>query len=135
MVWNVPNIGVSPAVIGEGLQASLLAEHLAIMMNSALSERMSAEHGVTIFDDFGLITDTVMNPAKYGLINVTDACGAVPTCDPSTYLFWDGIHPTSIGHALLAQQMIQAIPEPATYALLIAGLLVIAARSHRLRKF
>ncbi len=133
VVWNVPNIGLSPAIIDQGSQASLLAEQLAITMNSALTERMSGERGVTIFDDFGLITDAVMNPAQYDLINATDACGAVLACDPSTYLFWDGIHPTSIGHTLLAQQMIQTIPEPATYALLIAGLLVIAARLRRLR--
>ena len=131
VVWNVPNIGLSPAIIDQGTQASLLAEQLAITMNSALTDRMSSERGVTIFDDFGLITDAAMNPAQYDLINATDACGAVLACDPSTYLFWDGIHPTSIGHTLLAQQMIQTIPEPATYALLIAGLAVIVARLRR----
>ncbi len=63
--------------------------------------------------------------------HVTGACGAALACDPSTYLFWDGIHPTSAGHTLLAQQIIQAIPEPATYALLITGLLVISMQIRR----
>lgn len=136
VVWNVPNIGLSPAIIDQGPQASLVAEQIAVMMNNALSARMTAEHGVTIFDNFSLVTGAVMNPADYDLINVTDACGAVLACDPSTYLFWDGLHPTSAGHALLAQQMIQIIPEPATYLLLIAGLLVIGIQArHRYNFF
>ncbi|PXW81492.1 putative secreted protein with PEP-CTERM sorting signal [Nitrosomonas sp. Nm84] len=131
VVWNVPNLGLTPAIVSQGLQASVLGTQVAVAMNNALADRLANENGVTIFDDFSLVTAAAMNPADYGLTNVTDACGAVLACDPSTYLFWDGIHPTSAGHALLAQQMIQAIPEPATYALLIAGLLVISMQIRR----
>lgn len=131
VIWNVPNIGLSPAIANQGSQASLIGERVALAMNDALSDRISTEKGISIFDDFGLVTSVVMDPAGAGLINATDACGAVLACDPSTYLFWDGLHPTSAGHALLAQQMIQAIPEPATYVLLIAGLLVINMQIRR----
>ncbi len=131
VVWNVPNIGLTPAIISQGLLASSLGTQIAAAMNNALSDRLADENGVTIFDDFSLVTNAVMNPADYGLANVTDACGAVLACDPSTYLFWDGLHPTSIGHALLAQQMIQTIPEPTTYVLLITGLLVISIQIRR----
>jgi phospholipase/lecithinase/hemolysin len=41
-------------------------------------------------------------------MNVTDACIDVFTgtvCEPaSRYLFWDGIHPTRAGHAILAEE-------------------------------
>lgn len=125
VIWNVPNIGSAPALTIQGSQVSALGEQVAMAMNHALSDRMSFEPGVSIFDDFSLVTQAVMHPEVYGLTNVTDACGATPACDPSSYLFWDGLHPTSTGHVLLAQHMIQMIPEPATYALLIAGLLVV----------
>ncbi len=128
VVWNVPNIGLAPAITSQGPQASLAGEQIAMAMNDALSDRMLLEPDVTIFDDFSLVTGAVIDPAAAGLVNATDACGAVLSCDPSTYLFWDGLHPTSAGHALLAQHMIQMIPEPATYALLIVGLLVIGTQ-------
>lgn len=131
VVWSVPNIGLTPAITNQGLLVSSLGTQIAIAMNDVLADRLADEKGVTIFDDFSLVTTAVMNPTDYGLANVTDACGAILACDPSTYLFWDGLHPTSTGHALLAQQMIQTIPEPTTYALLIAGLLIIGMQIRR----
>ncbi|GKS68167.1 hypothetical protein W03_01710 [Nitrosomonas sp. PY1] len=128
VVWNVPNLGLLPAITEQGLQASFLGEQIALAMNDALSNRLSGEIGVTIFDDFSLVTQVAMDPASVGLMNATDACGAVAACDPSTYLFWDGLHPTSAGHELLAQHMIQAVPEPSTYLLLISGLLLISIK-------
>ena len=81
---------------------------------------------MTLFDLFGTISSFVANPAAFGFANVTDACGAIAGCDPSTSLFWDGIHPTSAGHALLAQEMFVAtVPEPADYMLMLGGLVVI----------
>lgn len=44
---------------------------------------------------------------------------------PDGYFFWDIVHPTTQGHALvagLALQAMAAVPEPATYAMAIAGL-------------
>jgi outer membrane lipase/esterase len=61
------------------------------------------------------------DPLRFGLVNVTDACAADLACDPSRYLFWDGIHPTSAGHALIAQAMIALVPIPGSLALLLAG--------------
>jgi phospholipase/lecithinase/hemolysin len=57
----------------------------------------------------------------------------VANCNPSTYLFWDGIHPTSAGHALLAREMlvVVAVPEPAEYALMMGGLVLITWRARR----
>ena len=68
---------------------------------------------------------------------VTDACGAVGSvCNPATSLFWDGIHPTSAGHAILAQGMLAvvAVPEPEEYALLVAGSLLVAWRTSAKRR-
>jgi phospholipase/lecithinase/hemolysin len=114
VVWNTPNVGLAPAV------NSFVGTLLADAMNSALGAQLSGEVGVRLFDVFGLVSGIAANPALYGLSNVTDACGGLPSCDG--YLFYDGIHPTAAGHAILGNAMVAAIPEPETYAMLLAGL-------------
>lgn len=61
----------------------------------------------TRIDAFGLFHDIVANAESYGLDNVTDTCVTpnIPpyACrKPDSYLFWDGIHPTRAGHAVIA---------------------------------
>ena len=68
-------------------------------------------------DRASFLAEVVANPASFGLSNVTERCytgdditfnGSGDVCPtPSSYLFWDGIHPTATGHALLAQAMLQ----------------------------
>jgi outer membrane lipase/esterase len=131
VVWNTPNLGLAPAVtaletVSPG--ASFLGSAVASSMNAALGLAMAHETGVTIFDDYGLLTAAVANPSAFGLTNVTDACGNILAgCNPATSMFWDGIHPTAAGHALLAGAMLHsaavvAVPEPETYAMMLMGL-------------
>jgi len=132
IVWNTPNLGLAPAIIDAGPEATFLGQTVATVMNNALARRMQGEAGVQIFDLYGLIGSVVADPAGYGLANVTDACGAVAGCDPMTYLFWDGIHPTSAGQAIIASAMITtAVPEPGTWALFAAGGLLLVLRRRR----
>ena len=135
VVWNTPNLGLAPAIAAGGPSVSFLGMAVASTMNGALAAELSDETGVRLFDVFGLVTSIAMNPGLYGLSNVKDACGAIAGCDASQYLFWDGIHPTATGHAILGNAMAAAIPEPETYALLIAGLgiLLFEARRRRAR--
>jgi outer membrane lipase/esterase len=126
IVWNAPPIGLAPAVRASGAGATLLATTLTASMNAAMSARLGGESGVRIFDLFDLVTDIAADPTGFGLINVTDACGAFSSCDPSKYLFWDGIHPTSAGHSLIANAMFAAlVPEPSSYMLVLVGLIVL----------
>ena len=105
IVWTAPNLGLSPAITANGPTAVSLATTLTYSMNAALAARLASETDVRTFDFFGLITSVNANPGAYGLINVSDAGGAVPGADLSTYLCWDGVHPTAAGHAILAQSM------------------------------
>ena len=116
IVWNVPDVGASPAVVAEGTSA--IATVLASSMNAALLAAIGGIPGVTIFDIFDLVGDVIANPLDFGLTNVTDACAQFVNCDPATYLFWDGIHPTSAGHQIISDAMLALVPEPATLALL-----------------
>jgi outer membrane lipase/esterase len=54
---------------------------------------------------FGLTNSIHANPGAYGLANVSDAGGAIPGADLSTFFSWDGIHPTAAGHSILAESM------------------------------
>ncbi|MDP1533057.1 MAG: SGNH/GDSL hydrolase family protein [Rubrivivax sp.] len=129
IVWNAPDVGLTPAARAFGPTAQFTSTTLATLMNDALSYRMQGEAGVTVFDVFGALNSIVANPFAYGLSNVTQACGfAGNLCSPATALFWDGIHPTAAGHQLLSNAMLAvvAIPEPETvwmFAIGLAGLL------------
>lgn len=133
IVWNVPDLGLTPAVTASGGLATALGHQVASFMNLALGNALAGEAGVQIFDTFGLLNAAVADPAAFGLTNVTDACGnADAGCDPLTSLFWDGIHPTSAGHALLADRMLAiAVPEPSSVVLLLAGLAFVVLRVRR----
>lgn len=128
VVWNTPNLGLVPAVTAGGPSASFLGSLVAGSMNAALGTAMADETGVTVFDAYGLLTAAVMNPSAFDLTDVTHACGdASFKCDLATSMFWDGIHPTAAGHALLANEMLRsaavvAVPEPETYAMMLMGL-------------
>jgi outer membrane lipase/esterase len=89
---------------------------------------------VGIVDTYSLLDSAIANPSAYGFTNVTGSCYAGPytgggtaCADPGQYLFWDGLHPTAAGHALIAADAEVALPEPASLATLSIGLAVLAA--------
>ena len=105
IVWDVVNLGLAPAMTTNGPNAAYLATTLTQAMNDALGYRLATETNVYTFDVFGLTTSIHANPGAYGLTNDSDAGGAIPGADLSTFLFWDGIHPTAAGHSILATSM------------------------------
>jgi outer membrane lipase/esterase len=128
IVWNAPNAGLTPASLAFGPAVSFASSSIATAFNTALAARLSTEPiTVKTFDVFGLYSSITADPAAFGFNNITDACGN-PNLDCSKdighALFWDGIHPTSAGHALLAQRMLAlAVPETSTYAMFLVGLI------------
>lgn len=116
LVWKVPNIGLTPAIRGLATKnpaISGLADSLTQAFNSALEAKVLAPleaSGATVtrLDVYSKLNEVVANGANFGLTNVTDACITPSTppfeCQqPDDYLFWDGIHPTAAGHAIIAQ--------------------------------
>ena len=118
LVWNAPDLGLTPAVLRLGQTvpfAPALATQQAALFNADLATRialLSGLPGIDIeeFDIFGLLQDVVANKAQYGFDVVNTAC-VTPndppfTCQtPDTYLFWDGLHPTKAGHAIIADEV------------------------------
>jgi hypothetical protein len=68
----------------------------------ALSGAIGTDPDVKLFDDFDLFNEVIADPGAFGLSNATDACAQFLTCDPSEFLFWDGIHPTSATEAIIS---------------------------------
>jgi outer membrane lipase/esterase len=129
IVWNAPNLGITPAVTAAG--GAGLGTLISQSFNDVLTWRLSSEIDVKTFDLFGLAGQAAAN----GFTNTTDACGAInPACntDMSKNLFWDGIHPTTAAHTLIAENMyVTAVPEPETFVLMVVGLGLIAMRTRR----
>jgi phospholipase/lecithinase/hemolysin len=133
IVWDTPNLALSPAVAG-GPTAGL-ADALVKAMNAAFYSNLANVAGVSIFDIYGLGTSIFQNPGKFGLTNVTDACGAIALADCSKYEYWDGIHPTTAAHTIIADAFIaQAVPELSTWAMLILGFGGVGFMAYRRRQ-
>ena len=116
LVWRVPNIGATPAIRGLGaLDPAIpgVADSLTQAFNAALEANVLAPLaasglGIVRLDVYAKLNQIIANGAAFGLTNVTNACitPSVPPfqCQtPDQYLFWDGIHPTAAGHAIIAQ--------------------------------
>jgi outer membrane lipase/esterase len=135
VVWDVADIGKTPFALSvPGLSG--LGTTVAQAYNLALAGRLAGEAGVIPFDIFGVVDAIVANPGAYGLVDVTNACGAaINACSTSTALFYDGIHPTAAGHALLASAMLTtvlaAVPESSSVLMLAAGMVVLVLRRRR----
>ena len=147
LVLGIPDLVTVPAV--RDFAADLLAGFKAgsEAMNREvprLLEKKRLEHpGVRLefLDLMSEETKWLSDPTRYGFTNVVEPAGVLST-DPllaasglagapptmpadqvAGYLFYDGVHPTSRAHALIAQvayDMIQ-VPEPTSGAVLYFG--------------
>lgn len=139
LLATVPDIGLTPAVRSFGLGGMALGSAIASAMNDALYAMLagltpSMTDGIRILDLYGLVDDVVAHPGDYGLTDVIDACAASQACidNPDTTFFWDGIHPTTVGHAILARAALRTIPEPGT--VLLIAIAAFALLSFELRR-
>jgi phospholipase/lecithinase/hemolysin len=88
------------------------------------------------FDTFGLLTDAFLDPSAFGFTNVTDACysefvvpGGTSCANPDEFLSWDGFHPTTATHRIIAEQVV--VPVPAAAWLFVSGLIGLLGLARR----
>jgi phospholipase/lecithinase/hemolysin len=119
LVWRAPNVALTPAIRSLGAGAGQLGTALSTGFNAGLDSvvaYLSQFPGISIsrLDAFAILNDLVQRPSAFGLTDVTTACitpDVAPfACDrPDEFLFWDGIHPTVVVHAILAQEAAAAV--------------------------
>lgn len=139
LFWNVPDMGKTPEFLFQGPDASAKATWISAAMNQALSDALkvfapNVRRDLLTFDVFGFMNRVFTDPAAFGLTDVTSACAYSIACiaDPSRALFWDGLHPTTAGHALLASAALASVnPEPEIYLLFGIGLAAIGWQRRR----
>jgi phospholipase/lecithinase/hemolysin len=124
LVWIPPNVALTPALQSLARvnpAVTQLATGLTLAFNSGLKAALaglSQLPGITItqLDAYTLLNTIAAAPGAYGLTDVTTACLTpnVPPffCQtPDEYLFWDGIHPSGVTHAITAQETARVLAQ------------------------
>lgn len=134
LVPTIPDLGLTPSSRAGGAAAMAQGTALTNSYNSALFGGLaSAGLHVIPLDTFHFLQEVVANPGAYGITNVTGtACqpqitAQSLTCNPTSlidpgapnsYLFADGVHPTSGAHKVIADFAISVIEGPRQIAIL-----------------
>jgi phospholipase/lecithinase/hemolysin len=131
LLANVPDGGKTPAARAAGPLEAAGATFIAALMNQALAGVLQglspqARDGIDVLDTFGLFDQVFADPG----IDAKSTCAFTQACidNPGNTFFWDGIHPTTFGHRLLADAALRAIPEPSSVLLVALALVLLVAR-------
>ncbi|MCV6638899.1 SGNH/GDSL hydrolase family protein [Candidatus Albibeggiatoa sp. nov. NOAA] len=127
LVMGMADTGGTPNVAKLGLTTEITA--ISIEFNDILQAAIEAlSYDVLFFDVYTLNVTAAANPESYGLTNTTDACFTVQsilsssTCsNPSEYLSWDGTHPTTTVHEIIASSLYTFLQEDNTAPTDITG--------------
>lgn len=142
LVLNVPDLGGAPVADGNEAAATAATELFNFILEAGIAGLASPF--VSLVDTFSVSQDIAANPGDFGLTNVDDACLVVlaggGACNPNDFLFFDPIHPTAVGHALIGDAALAgaltlpaAVPVPAALPLFLSALAGFGA-VRRLRK-
>jgi phospholipase/lecithinase/hemolysin len=123
LVPNAPDLALVPAVRLQGPVAQAVARGLAESFNDLLETLLTGLEqslGVKIYrlDTFALTDEVVAAPAAFGLTEVEVPCitpgtRTKPFCShPNEFLFWDGLHPTVVGHGIITSRALEALAAP-----------------------
>jgi outer membrane lipase/esterase len=128
LVLNVPSVANTPLGAAAGAQTAAFLDQLVTAFNGRLAAGLAGVPEVRLADAYTVSLDQAANPGRYGILNRTaPACGAnalnssalvctsanlatgVTTTTAQTYQYADDIHPTPLGHRLLADFALQQL--------------------------
>jgi phospholipase/lecithinase/hemolysin len=112
LVVNLPDLGLTPFGLAQGPQYSALLSGLTDAYNYYLDAALDSLEGAGIrtirLDAAGLIREVAADPGDFGLVNATEM--AIDSDDDADgYLFWDGVHPTTAGHQIVADRAVEEL--------------------------
>lgn len=128
VVYTLPDLGTVPAFAP--LPAAPALSAATASFNAAVAEGLGTlGGGVVPIDVYGLFNELLAEPGRYDLTNVTGAACAPPNalaCGPAgaglpaayapgsnaSWLFADGVHPTGVGHAIVAEVVLSTLAAP-----------------------
>jgi len=141
MVANIPDIGATPL---QGAQPTAPFGAVTQLFNGTLSAGLNQlGFDVISLDLYNLIREVVANPSAYGFVNAAlPACTTESslTCTPATlrdpnaattWVFADGVHPTSGMHRVAADYAVSVIEAPEKIGLLAEAPLQVSAAQKR----
>ncbi len=112
LVGNLPDLGQLPSTRNTSNSCSLSAVTQAHNLSLAQSLKgVGANVHIISLDAEALYREAETHPATFGFTNVTTGCLSAPDlCRQSdTFLFWDGIHPTTAAHQVLSERAFSAL--------------------------
>lgn len=116
LVANLPDLGKVPATYSTLSSSNLSAvtnlHNLALAKSiDSLGQKFGSGNKIIQLDVNSLYRAAISNPGKFDFTNVTSSClSNMTTCsNPDKFLFWDGIHPTTAAHRVLADAALKAI--------------------------
>lgn len=109
LVSNLPKLSLTPQF--RTSPAAGLADATVGTFNSTLMTKLTATaaanpgSNIIVMDLFKVGDTIAANPQQFGVSNVTEACfnGVTVCADPSSYFYFDGVHPTGTGHQVIAR--------------------------------
>ena len=106
VVANLPNLGATPRFNGNPDAATAATNTFNDQLDAGVEQLAVANPAANLVqaDLRGALDVIIANKEAFGFVNVTDACVGNAACgDINSFLFFDEVHPTAAGHALLAQ--------------------------------
>jgi phospholipase/lecithinase/hemolysin len=97
----IPRLNTTPYSVPVTQLSELYNGTLAAGLKTVRDSNTGRKLRIYPMDVFGLFNNIIATPSAYGLTDVTDS-SQFNAVNPDTYLFWDGLHPTTHGHNIVA---------------------------------
>lgn len=139
LVLNLPDISRTPRfTTGSGAPGAIFVQNGVMAFNNDIRTRLAGlnvggDVNVTLFDLQSVFNTLITNPTLFGF-SITNQeylgilQGGGNPGDINNYIFWDGIHPTTRAHAVLASALVEALnPEFVLGTAAVQGTALLAA--------
>ncbi|HLY57273.1 MAG TPA: SGNH/GDSL hydrolase family protein [Stellaceae bacterium] len=117
LVVGVPDVGLTPAAIasGQSAAATTLARQLNVSLVATLADPgLNSGATIAFVNVFKVMDAIIGGTTHFAFTDVADPCyggsGTSFCADPDHTFFWDAIHPTSFGHAMIGVEAMKPLP-------------------------